>query len=82
MYSCVLLQVPAVRSDSLGAAVEGVPVVANEHGIGGSTFADKAHFDTWDVLDEAIRDDPEKLNDLVAARLSLHAKITISELVR
>ncbi|MCZ4520955.1 hypothetical protein O4220_20785 [Rhodococcus ruber] len=83
-HSYVLLQVPAMRSNSLSAAVEDVRVVATEHGIGVITFADEADFDTWDVLDEAVRNDPdpEKLNDFIATQLSFDAKINISEFVR
>ncbi|WP_037138697.1 hypothetical protein [Rhodococcoides fascians] len=83
-HSYVLLQVPAVRSTSLKPAIDDVRLVAVEHGIGVITFADESDFDTWDVLDEAVRNDPnpEMLNDFITTQLSFEAKEQIGHRIR
>lgn len=67
-----LLHVPTDQKEVLEPLVEAIRTEAERHGIGVIEAADPSNYDTWEVLVEAVRHepDPQRLNDFLAKQLS------------
>lgn len=67
-----LLHVPTEQKGELEQIVEAIRVEAERMGVGVIEAADPANYDTWEVLVEAVRHepDPQRLNDFLAKQLS------------
>lgn len=80
----VMLHVPAPLAVGLEAAVQQVRDVGASHGVGVVVFDDPCDYDTWDILEEAERfePDPEKLNDFIVTQLPADTKSRIARLLR
>ena len=72
----VLLHIPSDMQPSMQQRIEDVFEEANRHGVGLIVAEKPDDYDTWDFRVEAVRreTDPMKLNDFVAAQLSLESK--------
>lgn len=83
-HAYVLLHIPQVRRDSLADDLLSVRSVAAEHGVGVITFGEQDNYDTWSILEVALRVEttPERLNDFIETQLSSDSKRKIAMSVR
>jgi cobalamin biosynthesis Mg chelatase CobN len=83
-HSFVVLHVPTDKAEGLQPAVDAIVAEAERHGVGVIVAADPSDYESWDVLVEAerVEPDPEALNDFIAVQLSPAAKDEIATWVR
>ncbi|MFE4503886.1 hypothetical protein ACFRFQ_28855 [Rhodococcus sp. NPDC056743] len=83
-HAYVLLHIPQVRRDSLADDLLSVRSAAAEHGVGVITFGEQDNYDTWSILEVALRVEttPERLNDFIETQLSSDSKRKIAMSVR
>jgi hypothetical protein len=83
-YSYVLMQVPDDAKDALETRLDDVSGEADKHGVGLVTLSVPENYETWEVWNEAERNDPDPsdVNDFLATQVSQAFKDQITRWFR